>query len=87
MVFAAVFQPRREIQTVFDVSPYFPKEVHFESGIDQPFEDRLYNPIKRLVMWFSGRMRAVQAGSVHLYLSYIFVTLLLLLIFAIRHDY
>lgn len=86
MVFAALFQPKRETQSVFDVSPYFPKEVHFESGIEQPFEDRLYNPIKRFVMWFSGRMRAIQAGSVHLYLSYIFVTLVLLLIFTVRHD-
>jgi len=86
MVFAALFQPRREIQAIFDVSPYFPKEVHFESEIERPFEDRLYTPVKRLVMWLSGRMRAIQAGSVHLYLSYIFVTLVLLLIFTIRNG-
>jgi hydrogenase-4 component B len=87
MVFAALFQPRREIQAIFDVSPYFPKEVHFESEIEQPFEDRLYTPGKRLALWLSGRMRAIQAGSVHLYLSYIFVTLILLLIFTIRHSH
>jgi len=83
MVFAALFQPKREIRSLFDVSPYFPKAVHFESEIEQPFEDRIYNPFKRAVLWISGRMRAVQAGSVHLYLSYVFVILVALLIFTV----
>jgi hydrogenase-4 component B len=86
MVFAALFQPRRAIHEVFDVSPYFPREVHFESEIEQPFENRLYAPLKRLVFWISHKMRAVQAGSVHLYLSYVFVTLVLLLIFTVRYG-
>jgi hydrogenase-4 component B len=85
MVFAALFQPRREIHAVFDVSPYFPKEVHFESEIEQPFEDRLYTPLKQFVFWISGQMRPLQAGSVHVYLSYVFVTLVVLLIFSVRH--
>jgi hydrogenase-4 component B len=86
MVFAALFQPRRGILEVFDVSPYFPREVHFESEIEQPFEDRLYEPLKQLVFWISIKMRSVQAGSVHLYLSYVFVTLVALLIFTVRQT-
>ena len=85
MVFAALFQPRRQIEAVFDVSAYFPREVRFESGIEQPFEDRLYTPLRRVILWVSGRMRNIQAGSVHLYLAYIFVVLIGLLVFAVRH--
>ncbi len=84
MVFAALFQPRRQIEAVFDVSAYFPREVRFESGIEQPFEDRLYTPLRRVILWVSGRMRNIQAGSVHLYLAYIFVVLIGLLVFAVR---
>lgn len=84
MVFAALYQPRREIQAVFDISPYFPKSIRFESEIEPTFENRLYRPVQSLVYWVSSRMRAIQAGSVHLYLTYIFVTLILLLLFAVR---
>jgi hydrogenase-4 component B len=84
MIFSALYQPRREIQAVFDVSPYFPTEIRFESEIEPTFEKRLYLPLKDLVLWFSIRMRAIQAGSIHAYLAYIFVTLVLLLLFGVR---
>ena len=80
MIFSALYQPRREIQAVFDVSPYYPKEIHFESEIEPTFEKRLYAPLQDLILWFSTRMRAVQAGSVHAYLAYIFITLVVLLL-------
>jgi hydrogenase-4 component B len=84
MVFAALYKPRREIQAVFDISPYFPKAIHFESGIERTFEERLYQPVQRLVYRLSNSMRAIQAGSIHLYLAYIFVTLIVLLLSVVR---
>ncbi|PSH03048.1 MAG: hydrogenase 4 subunit B [Acidobacteria bacterium] len=84
MVFSVLYQPRREIQSVFDISPYFPKEIRFESGIEPTFEKRLYNPLKQLILSWSKRMRAIQAGSIHAYLVYIFITLILLLLFGVR---
>jgi hydrogenase-4 component B len=84
MIFSVLYQPRREIQTVFDVSPYFPKAIHFESEIEPTFEKRLYVPLKDLLLRFATRMRAIQAGSIHAYLAYIFVTLVLLLLFGVR---
>jgi len=84
MVFAALYKPRREIQKVFDVSPYFPTAIHFESEIEPTFEKRLYQPVQRLVYWVSTNMRGIQAGSIHLYLAYIFVTLVILLLFGAR---
>ena len=84
MIFAALYKPRREIQAVFDVSPYYPKEIHFESEIEPTFEKRLYTPLQDLILWFSTRMRAVQAGSIHAYLAYIFITLVALLLLISR---
>ena len=84
MIFSVLYQPRREIQTVFDVSPYFPKAIRFESEIEPTFEKRLYVPLKDLLLRFATRMRAIQAGSIHAYLAYIFVTLVLLLLFGVR---
>jgi hydrogenase-4 component B len=84
MIFSALYKPRREIQAVFDVSPYYPKEIHFESEIEPTFEKRLYTPLQDVILWFSTRMRAVQAGSIHAYLAYIFITLIVLLLLVSR---
>lgn len=84
MVFSALFQPSREIVSQFDVSPYFPKGVSFQSEVEQTFEDKLYQPLKAKVFHVAGRFRRVQAGSVHAYLSYIFITLVILLILGVR---
>ncbi len=84
MVFSVLYKPRREIQAVFDVSPYFPKEIRFESEIEPTFEKRLYAPLQEFIFRLSAKMRGIQAGSIHAYLAYIFVTLILLLLFGVR---
>ncbi|MCX6620856.1 MAG: proton-conducting transporter membrane subunit, partial [Acidobacteria bacterium] len=84
MIFAALFRPRREIQAEFDVSPYYPTAIRFESEIQPAFEKHFYAPLLETVLKMAGRMRLVQAGSLHAYLTYIFVTLILLLLFAVR---
>jgi hydrogenase-4 component B len=84
MIFSVLYKPRREIQAVFDVSPYFPKEIHFESEIEPTFEKRLYAPLQEFIYRVSTRMRTIQAGSIHAYLAYIFVALVLLLLFGVH---
>jgi hydrogenase-4 component B len=84
MIFAALYQPRREIQAEYEVSPYYPKAIRFDSEIESPFEDRLYVPVQRVVLAVARRMRAIQAGSIHAYLAYIFVTLIVLLLYGVR---
>jgi hydrogenase-4 component B len=84
MIFAALFRPRREIQAEFDVSPYYPKAIHFESEIEPTFETHFYVPLWTGIQALAARMRKIQTGSIHAYLAYIFVTLILLLIFGVR---
>ena len=83
MIFKALFRPRREVQREYDYSPYFAKTLRFESHIEEAFVSRLYRPLNRGILRVSRRMRALQAGSVQAYLIYIFITLLVLLLFAI----
>jgi hydrogenase-4 component B len=84
MIFAALYRPSREIETEYEVSPYYPKAIHFGSEIESPFEERLYGPAQRGILMLARRMRAIQAGSIHAYLAYIFVTLILLLLYGVR---
>jgi hydrogenase-4 component B len=83
MIFKALFRPHREVQREYDFSPYFAKTIRFEAHVEEVFETRIYRPLNRWVLRFSRRMRALQAGSIHAYLIYIFITLILLLLFAL----
>jgi hydrogenase-4 component B len=84
MIFAAFYRPRREIQPEYDVSPYYPSAIRFESEIEPTFEKHVYGPLKSWIFGISSRMRGIQAGSIHAYLAYIFVTLIVLLLFGVR---
>ncbi|MCU0784469.1 MAG: hydrogenase 4 subunit B [Verrucomicrobia bacterium] len=83
MIFKALFRPRREVQREYDFSPYHAKSIRFESHVEEIFQTRIYRPLNRLVLRLSRRLRALQAGSLQAYLIYIFITLLLLLLFAL----
>jgi hydrogenase-4 component B len=83
MIFKAVFRPRRDVQREYDFSPHFAKKLRFESQVEEIFVQRIYRPLRVLILRGSRRIRALQAGSIHAYLLYIFVTLLLLLLFAL----
>jgi len=83
MIFKALFRPRREMQREYDFSPYFTKTLRFESHIEEVFETQIYRPARIFILRVSRRLRAIQAGSIHAYLLYIFATLLLLLLFAL----
>lgn len=83
MIFKALFRPRREVQREYDFSPYFATTIRFESQVEEPFQTRIYRPLKWLVLRASRRLRALQAGSIQAYLIYIFVTLVALLLVAL----
>ncbi len=84
MIFSVIFRPRREIQPRFEASPYFPSEIRFESEVRPAPGASLHSAVQEALLRLALRMRQIQAGSIHAYLAYIFVTLLLLLLFGVR---
>ena len=82
MVFRALFRPRREMQTDYEFSRYFTRTIRFEVHIEPIFERWIYQPFQSGVLKLSKRIRALQMGSVHAYLAYVFITLLVLLLLA-----
>jgi hydrogenase-4 component B len=73
MVFRTVLRPTREVEALADVSPYFPREVRYRTTIEPVFERYLYRPITTAVLGAAGRLRVLQAGSLHAYLAYVLV--------------
>ena len=84
MIFSAFYRPRREILAEFEVSPHYPSAIRFESEIEFTLEKRLYGPLRERIMAAAKRMKGIQAGSINVYLAYIFITLILLLLFGVR---
>lgn len=83
-VFSTVYQPTIKIETEFiEESRYFSKRRHFEFHIEPIFEKYIYDPLVAFFTTMADRLRVIQAGSLHLYLTYIFVTLIVLLLFAV----
>ena len=80
MIFKAVYRPRRQVDALADVSPYFPQEVRYRADIEPTFERYIYVPLVRGVMRGAGAMRVLQAGSLHTYLGYVLVLAVVLLI-------
>jgi len=83
MIFKALFRPRRDVQREYEFSPYFARTIRFESHVEEVFERRIYRPARIWILRASRRIRTLQQGSLHFYLLYIFITLLLLLLFAL----
>jgi hydrogenase-4 component B len=80
-VFSTIYRPTVKLETeLLEESHYFSKRMHFETHIEPVFQKYLYDPVVQSLNAIADRLRVVQTGSLQLYLSYIFVTLLLLLL-------
>lgn len=83
-VFSTIYQPTIKLETeFFEESRYFAKRRRFEFHIKPVFQKYLYDPLVDFFVEIADRLRILQAGSLHLYLAYIFVTLVVLLLFAV----
>ncbi len=81
MWFVNIYRPHREIHTTYAGSPYFKERFAFESEIEPIFEKYLYSPVAWIVLALSRVLRVIQTGSIHLYLLYILITLVIALIY------
>ena len=82
-VFETIYQPTVKLERAFlEQSKYFIRHQRFHSHIEPLFEKYVYQPVVTGLLAAAERLRVIQAGSLHLYLTYIFVTLVLLLLWA-----
>jgi hydrogenase-4 component B len=84
-VFAELYRPTKELTIDFHPeSKYFVQSIAYKSDIMPLFERWLYDPFLRLVRRTAQQVRRLQAGSLHLYLVYVTVILVILLLTARR---
>lgn len=82
-VFDDVLRPDRDLDVTHRVeSRYFVESVRFRTGIRDAFEQHFYVPVVRWIGAWGRAARAMQSGSVHHYLAYGFVALVVVLVIA-----
>lgn len=80
-VFSTIYRPTVKVEKdMLEASQYFARRMRFEVHIEPTFQRYLYDPVVRGFNALADRLRVVQAGSLHVYLAYIFLTLLALLL-------
>lgn len=81
LMLRTVLRPQREVK-VLEGGGLFPRRLRYRGQIRLWLEPETYRYAVRLIVRFSRWVRGVQMGSLHRYLAYMFVALLLLLLFA-----
>lgn len=81
IVFRSLFRPSRKIK-VEGNSVFHPESIEYTSTFESIFEKHLYNPAIYVMQMLSRKMKFnIQTGSIHSYLLYIFVTVLVLMLY------
>jgi len=82
MIFSNIVRARHEIEIENETSPYFRPAIRYELKTESIFYKYLYRPLNKAVMDTARTLRKLQTGHLQTYLAYIFITLILLLVFA-----
>ncbi|MEN6313890.1 MAG: proton-conducting transporter membrane subunit [Clostridiaceae bacterium] len=81
IVFRMLFRPSRKLKVEGDL-PYHPETMEYSTTMESVFEKYIYTPVLRFIRNASKRIKfSVQTGSVHMYLIYIFITVLALMLY------
>ncbi|MEA1962087.1 MAG: proton-conducting transporter membrane subunit [Bacillota bacterium] len=82
IVFRMLYRPGRALQVQAGQSVYFPESMRYTVTTESIFEKYIYRPIFQWTQKLSRTTSfSIQTGSIHMYLTYIFVTLLLLMLY------
>jgi hydrogenase-4 component B len=80
-VFQFVLLPFRTIKVTYRIEPYFMESIEYQSGIKSLLNSETVRLLRRVLSYLTTQVKVIQNGSIRLYLTYILVTLLLLLVF------
>jgi hydrogenase-4 component B len=82
MIFSNIYRATHEIEISQETSPYFRPNIVYELKTESVFLKYMYEPAYNIIIAAARIMRRIQTGHIQSYLAYIFITLVLLLLFA-----
>jgi hydrogenase-4 component B len=82
MIFSSIYRATHEVEISEETSLYFRPSITYELKTESVFLTRLYEPVYRAILNSARFIRRMQTGHLQSYLAYLFITLVLLLLFA-----
>ena len=85
IIFRDIYDITEDVEKIASptpLQPHFVRITRYRASVGHIFDRYFYELILQAVMAVSSRMQVIQTGSMHLYLLYIFVTLIVLLFWA-----
>ena len=80
-IFSTIYQPTVKLESeLLEESRHFAKRRRFEFHIEPIFQKYLYGPLVSFFEAAANHLRVMQSGNLHMYLAYIFFTLIILLL-------
>jgi len=80
VLFTKVLGSHRHVEGDFAGTQYTLRSLTYEGKLKEVFEYSFYRPAIGGLIWLSSHIRKLQAGSIHLYLAYLLVTVIVVLI-------
>jgi hydrogenase-4 component B len=80
LIFQAAIQPRRSVVIETGSSPYVVHAIRYEESVHPIYEEHFYERGVNLLLAASHQIRRLQSGSLRAYLTYLFVTLVVILV-------
>ena len=82
IAFKILFRSSREIKVTGEHSAYHPESIEYTTTSESIFEKYIYNIAFEQIKMFARRIKfRVQTGSIHNYLLYIFIAVLVLMVY------
>ncbi|MDB5059960.1 MAG: formate hydrogenlyase subunit 3/multisubunit Na+/H+ antiporter, MnhD subunit, partial [Chloroflexi bacterium] len=78
-MFSAIIWPERSLKVETSHSPYFVSAISYEVSLKPLFERFVYGPVHALFLRVIQLVRLLQNGSIHAYLAYVFIALVVVL--------
>ncbi len=79
-IFASVYQPKRTVSRQTGETPYVLRQLHWQSDVTDLSQIHLYNRLQGGIIRASLGIRRYSTGTVHSYIGYVLVTLLITLL-------
>lgn len=83
ILFKRLLGSRPVVEKEYGENRYTLRTLRYQSRIQEMSEEVFYRPSTRLLLWCAERIRTLQAGSIHIYLAYMLVTLVVVLIWTL----
>lgn len=83
IAFGFFLLPYRKKEKIWDTY-YHVKSFKYEVYTTKVFSSYIYEPAVNAIFKSAGYLRRIQPGSIHVYIAYIFITILLLIVFMSR---